>query len=119
MRASGILLRLARALADASPAGTSTSRVQCAEQLSRLPHTLAPPCSGAAARPFAAAALAEENGSDEEAELQQREWELGGQRTAHKLVTDRPRTLDDFEDVIAVLIRRRRLVTDHWKPSNG
>jgi hypothetical protein len=115
MRASGILLRLARALADASPAGTSASRVQCAEQLARAPRGVAPPCSGATARLFAAAALAEEHGthgSDEEAELQQREWELGGQRTAHKLVTDRPRTLDDFEDIIAVLIRRRRLVVD-------
>jgi hypothetical protein len=116
MRASGTLLRLARALADASPAGTSASRVQCAEQLGRAPRGVAPPCSGAAARPFAAAALAEEehglHGSDEEAELQQREWELGGQRTAHKLVTDRPRTLDDFDDIIAVLIRRRRSVAE-------
>jgi hypothetical protein len=115
MRASGLLLRLAKALADATPASTACSRVQCAEALSRMPHSALPPCSTAAAagaaRPFAAAALAEAHGSGDDADaLQQPEWELGGQRTAHRLVTDRPRTLDDFEDIIAVLIRRRRSV---------
>lgn len=108
MRASGTLLRLARALVDSVPSTSVCSRATIAEPLFRLPPNASAACSGAA-RAFAEAAPAADRGADEHADLQRQEWELGSHNTAHTLVTSRQRTLDDFEQLIGVLIRRRRL----------
>lgn len=111
MRASGTLLRLARALVDNPPSTAACVRAVCPEKLSRLPSSASAACSGAA-RAFAGAAPASDHATDGDAEQQRQEWELGSPRTSHTLVTNRQRTLEDFEQLIGVLIRRRRLVGD-------
>lgn len=122
MRSSRTLLSLARALAEARPGEASCARLVTAEPLSRAAHAgqaaaAAATMAGGQARGYAdgnvpAVDRAFERVQERTGEEPSEDWEYGN-RTEHTVVADRTRNLEDYDELIGVIARRRRCVLAH------
>lgn len=118
MRSTRTLLSLARALAEARPGDGLCGRLLAGEPL-RVAHAghaipaMPQGLAGNQARGFAdgnvpAADRAFEQMQGRMAGEEPSEYWEYGYRTEHTVIADRPRTLEDYNELIGVIARRRR-----------